>query len=44
MNNHPMRKEKVPLKVKKLNALIMEVWDIILNIVLALKMPKSLYK
>ena len=44
MNNHPMRKEKVPLKVKKLNALTMEFWDIMLKIVLALNMPKSLCK
>ena len=27
MNNHPMRKEKVSPKVRKLNALIVEVWD-----------------
>ena len=33
MNTHPMRKEKVPLKVKKLNVLIVENWDIILKIV-----------
>ena len=35
MNNHPMRKEKVPPKVRKLNALTVEVWDIMLKFVLA---------
>ena len=44
MNNHPMRKEKVPPKVRKLNALTIEVWDIMLKIFLAPKMPKSLCK
>ena len=44
MNNHPKRKEKVPLKVRKLNALTVEVWDIMLKIILAPKMSKSLYK
>ena len=41
MNNHPMRKEKVLPKVKKLNALTMEVWGIRFKILLALRMPKS---
>ena len=44
MNNHPMRKEKVLPKVRKLNAIIVEVWDIMLIIVLAPKMSKSLCK
>ena len=44
MNNHPMGKEKVPPKVRMLNALTMEVWDIMLKIVLAPKTPKSLCK
>ena len=42
MNNHLMRKKKVPPKVRKLNALIVEVWDTILKSVLALKISKSL--
>ena len=42
MNNHPIRKEKVLPKVRKLNALTMEVWNIILKIVLAPKISKSL--
>ena len=44
MNNHPMGKEKVPPKVRMLNALTMEVWDIMLKIVLAPTMPKTLCK
>ena len=44
MNNHSMRKEKVPPKVRKFNALTVEVWDIMLKIVLTPKMPKSLCK
>ena len=42
MNNHPIRKEKIPPKVRKLDALTMEVWDIMLMIVLVLKILKSL--
>ena len=37
-----MTKEKVPLKVRKLNAIIVEVWDIMPMIVLFPKMSKSL--
>ena len=46
MNKHLksllMTKEKVPLKVRKLNAIIVEVWDIMPMIVLFPKMSKSL--
>ena len=44
MKNHPVRKEKVLLKVRKFNALIVEVWGTLLKIVLVPKMPKSLFK
>ena len=37
-----MRKEKVPLKVRKLNALTIEVWDTMLKIVLTPKILKNL--
>ena len=37
MNNYLMRKEKVSPKVRKLNALTMEVWDTILKSVLGQK-------
>ena len=36
-----MRKEKVPLKVRKLNALTIEVWDTMLKIVLTPKILKN---
>ena len=42
MNNYPKKRIKVPPKVKKLNVLIVEVWDTLLLIVLALKISKSL--
>ena len=37
-----MTKEKVPLKVRKLNALTVGFWDIMLMIVLVPKISKSL--
>ena len=37
MSNRLMRKKKVPPKVRKLNALTMEVWDTILKSVLGQK-------
>ena len=42
MNNHPIRKEKVPLKVRTLNVLIVKVWDTMLKFVLAPKILKIL--
>ena len=42
MNNHPMRRENVIPKVRKLSVITVKVWDIMLMIVLVPKMPKSL--
>ena len=44
MNKHPMRKEKVLSKTRKLNALTMEAWDTTLKSVLAPKILKRLCK
>ena len=44
MNNHPKKRIKVPPNVRKLNALIVVVWDTLLLIILTLKILKSLCK
>ena len=42
MNKHPKKRIKVPPKVRKLNALSVQVWDTLIMIVLAPKILKSL--